>query len=1049
MQKSVYTRKVRSALLGSSVFAALSSMTLQVAPASAQEVEQVSVTGYAASLEDSTNAKRQSLGFSDTVFAEDIGKFPDTNIAESFNRIPGITITREIDGSGDNVAIRGLGPDFTKVLLNGAQVVTSSTGPTNASDSNREVDLNVFPTELFTQLTVDKTARADLLEGGAAGTVNMRSARPFDHEGPHLTYSVGTSDIDTQGAFAPRGSLIASDTWGGFGILAGFAGQQSRLYTRGLESVGYTNPNLSAAQCGATSGCNVTGGGNWTIPATVPANVTTGGLVPGQTINAALLKQLNPNATISQIDEGLIPRLGRTFEEKGVRSRYSGVLSLEYRPTDSLHFYLDTLVTKISNAFDREDMDWVGRNGSAIPINEQVNSDNVVTSATFANTQFFLEARPYHERNDYFSINPGMDWDITPLLHASLQANATRSHFFRDVPSILVQTAPSAGNPTGVSGPTPPVGGQYVTYSDNGTAFPVISTNVDLNNPANFEWGSSSRVNVQDEKRYAFTNGIHGDLQYGGDEINVKGGFAFDNAHRVISGYDNSQAWQNAVCGNNPNMTLLSPNTQPPCQGISVAGNAATVNAAAPGSNYPAYPGLGTGSSVGSPALMYQGSLVPNSALAQYLIPGPAGFINVNYPAFFKATNYAAYDYPNAPYATSTNLGTGSGTIDEKNYGLYLETNGTLALGDRKLHYNAGMRWVMTKQMITGPVSIADPRNTNLADGGKYPSIVNQATTDHTYQAFLPSINLVYDVTDDFKLRGSLSRSMTRPDPSAMLPGVNFGDPSAAQATQGNPALKPYYSNNIDVGGELYTGGAGYVGLSVFRKGLSGFTVTGTTTQPFSYLSQYGITYDTLSPTQQVAINSRGGPSAANVTVQEQVNAAGLLTINGIEASLVQPLDFVLADHGLPGFGFTGNLTIVDQRGSGAAPAIATGVSPFTYNVTAYYDHGGISARFSYVFNDRQYASGSNQNGVCLPNTSNTTCPGGAYLFNKAYGQLDFASSLRLANILGDVPTDPELTFDVQNITKSKLDQYFQYPEAANAYYAQGTNYMIGIRGSW
>ena len=99
-------------------------------PALAQDqgVEAVTVTGYQASLENSINAKRQALSFTDSVFAEDIGKFPDTNLAESLNRIPGVTILRDSDGEGVNVQIRGLGTNFTKILLNGAQISVASTG---------------------------------------------------------------------------------------------------------------------------------------------------------------------------------------------------------------------------------------------------------------------------------------------------------------------------------------------------------------------------------------------------------------------------------------------------------------------------------------------------------------------------------------------------------------------------------------------------------------------------------------------------------------------------------------------------------------------------------------------------------------------------------------------------------------------------------------------------------------------------------------------------------------------------------------------------------
>src|ERR1700722_12667425 len=87
------------------------------APADA-DLQEIVVTGYRASLTKSTEARREATGFSDSIFAEDIGKFPDTNIAESFNRIPGITIVRDINGEGVDIAIRGLGTSFTRVLLN-------------------------------------------------------------------------------------------------------------------------------------------------------------------------------------------------------------------------------------------------------------------------------------------------------------------------------------------------------------------------------------------------------------------------------------------------------------------------------------------------------------------------------------------------------------------------------------------------------------------------------------------------------------------------------------------------------------------------------------------------------------------------------------------------------------------------------------------------------------------------------------------------------------------------------------------------------------------
>src|SRR5688572_17277003 len=129
-RRAIASNGLRPTLLGSAcLLTALPAMWPTIAAAQGQQggdspsaLEEVTVTGYRRSLEDSATAKRESTNFTDSVFAEDIGKFPDLNIAESLNRIPGIQLTREITGEGLNIAIRGLGTNFTKVLLNGSQI---------------------------------------------------------------------------------------------------------------------------------------------------------------------------------------------------------------------------------------------------------------------------------------------------------------------------------------------------------------------------------------------------------------------------------------------------------------------------------------------------------------------------------------------------------------------------------------------------------------------------------------------------------------------------------------------------------------------------------------------------------------------------------------------------------------------------------------------------------------------------------------------------------------------------------------------------------------
>jgi len=415
----------------------------------------------------------------------------------------------------------------------------------------------------------------------------------------------------------------------------------------------------------------------------------------------------------------------------------------------------------------------------------------------------------------------------------------------------------------------------------------------------------------------------------------------------------------------------------------------------------------------------------------------------------------------NYPFNTASVVGGNSGTIEEKNYGFYLQATGSEPIDGRNLRYNLGLRFIETHQYITSPVTVVDPRNatggaggTALADGALYPNTFRFATQQKEYGSYLPSVNLVYEVTDNFQVRGALSRTMTRANPNQMISGVNFGDLTAQSLTLGNPALKPFYSNNIDAGFELYTGGAGYFGFTAFRKGLSGFPINQGITQPFSYLAQFGITYNSLNSNQQTALAGRGCTSDAScpatILVTQPINTPGMLTVNGMEFDYVQPLDFLLDSWGLHGFGFNGNLTILDQKSSGAAPAVAVGVAPMSYNVTGYYDNNGISLRLSYVWNDASYASQSNTQSLCLPNTNSApTCPQGAYLFTQAYGQADFSSSFRLANLLGEIPTDPEVTFDVQNLFRGKLRSYDQFTNATHSYYNQGQVMLFGLRGTW
>jgi TonB-dependent receptor len=390
-----------------------------------------------------------------------------------------------------------------------------------------------------------------------------------------------------------------------------------------------------------------------------------------------------------------------------------------------------------------------------------------------------------------------------------------------------------------------------------------------------------------------------------------------------------------------------------------------------------------------------------------------------------------------------------------------MELDHTIEFDDKTLRLNGGVRYVHTNQTIGGRVSFTDPRNVYpdpdgpggplaapapcpgnadngfATDGSCFPNVVNFVYTETDYENWLPSASAALEI-GDFVARASASKTMTRPNPNVMLPGLNFSSPSADTGSIGNPALDPFMSTNLDLGMEYYTGGEGLIAVAAFRKSITGFTVNGNTTMPFSALAAYGVTYDTLTPTQQTAIDSRGGPGAANVVLTQQVNANGKLTVNGLEFQIVQPLDFVTESVGVRGFGVQGNLTIVDQKGSGAgAPPVALGVAPTTYVLGGYYEDGGVSARLIYTYNEGSQVANPNQNGI--PN---------AALFGDSYDQLDFSGSLDFAELFGNAYL-PTLTLDVINITKSTQRAYFQYSNAAFTFYEPGRMIMVGLRGSF
>lgn len=201
----------------------------QTADPEASNLDEVVVTGVRAAIERSLILKRQSDVILDAVSAEDVGKFPDANVAEALQRVPGVSIDRQ-GGEGRFVSINGLGPAFASVLVNGRAVANDN--------PDRSFSFDTIASELVSTANVFKSSNASLPEGGVGGTIDVITARPFDYAGYKFSGNIGALYEENSGDTTPQASFIISNRFlnGDLGLLASFTRQERRSKTYSVEN---------------------------------------------------------------------------------------------------------------------------------------------------------------------------------------------------------------------------------------------------------------------------------------------------------------------------------------------------------------------------------------------------------------------------------------------------------------------------------------------------------------------------------------------------------------------------------------------------------------------------------------------------------------------------------------------------------------------------------------------------------------------------------------------------------------------------------------------
>ncbi len=335
--------KKSSVLLAQAVALAIATSTTAYAQtAEPTKVDTVVVTGIRKGIEDAISVKRNSDSIVEAISAEDIGKLPDTTVAESISRLPGVSAQRDKStGKAQAISLRGLSQDFTGGLLNGRE--QASTG------DSRGVNLDQYPAELLGQILVYKTPDAALIGQGLAGTIDNRTVRPLDFAGRTISASykqVSTSNGAGEGTSKGSGSRMSLSYINQFADrTVGLALAFTRLDEKGGEQQKFNS---------------------W------------GGWTPS---DAATLNGKNVTAIG-----------GFTSDNERLDQKRDGALAvLQFKPNKNFETTIDLFYSKGETSLKKTGLEGAiagsagGYEGNAVVTNATVNAAGVVTAGTFSN----------------------------------------------------------------------------------------------------------------------------------------------------------------------------------------------------------------------------------------------------------------------------------------------------------------------------------------------------------------------------------------------------------------------------------------------------------------------------------------------------------------------------------------------------------------------------------------------------------------------------------------------------------------------------------------
>jgi iron complex outermembrane recepter protein len=980
-------KKLMMSLKVSGVALAVSQAFAPIAMAQQADTSVVVVSGIRASAESALSIKKNSMEVVDSITAEDIGKLPDPNVAQTLTRIPGVQAysyggeAASPVGAGSGLTIRGLS-GLTSSQVNGRAYFTAGTREFNIEDA---IPAMVAGIDVF------KNPSAEHIEGGIGGLVNLRTRNPSDFKGFTASFSTNVRENDLAKKVDPEFFGLLANKWdlgGGsrIGVMGAVVYQKSTARSDNNPGNGGANFKRAirgdSAEYATMAGANTGNATNQSMSSyvgrsdvwfltgvpTLPTSATVGANTP----NTA-------GMTADQINNIMVaPAVtNNVFQETIMRERKGLNLAADYRVNNKLRFYTEGNYTYYlyhqnyrglnsndnvnGNVLNLQTTPFAFTEGLA---NRNLNggSDDVLVnkrflSGTFPNSTVTSTGGDEHRPYTTWTVATGAEWSPTDSLSLKADFSYIKATQQTDNRSVTLASAP----------------GLYwnTTRLADGAPHQLTFSGPSLTDPANFVYN-----------QYASNNLVRNDDK--GNATALSGVYTFDegffNRLKFGTRYSHTEDVFRAYSFGRFNLTtdgkaLTSANA------ISVASSANLVQQ--------------------SPTNFMNGDA---GYAGGYLVYSPDGLLGNGVRNAFPNSgipvdgSYAEIDLAHSSFSENTLAGYVSGDF--------------AALNDR-LKGNVGVRVVRTNtKAVARVVNTATTPSTNVD---------NAQTTSYTNA--LPSFNATYDIAKDFLARFGYGKGMTRPNPGNLNPTVAVNTVTGT-GNVGNAALRPQTADSFDFSLERYYSSTNYLSAAVFYKKIDGFFNGIVECQTVPFAPAYTGT----------TVN---GCSNGQYAVTRQVNSEKGHA-KGIELSGQYFFD---AKAGwLKNFGVSGSYTYLNTAtpinfGTAAAPSIVNLQMPYqsknNYTISGMYEDDKWSARLIYSWRSDQIFQGAPINPI-----------DGRYI--HAYGTLDGALNYKVDDKLS-------LSFNAGNITNKALNRYVGEPgtyatDVERQHFANGRTFTVGLR---